>query len=149
IIAPLIVVLPLPAMVSRLLPVVILPLTVNKLLELLVHDCGLPRLSGAVIVSAPAVAPCVMPLAPSVSELALPPPAALSISTVPALLNTRPSADWGASRFTVCGVLTVVTLKMAMSPAPGFAKGSNIRELELEDVDHGPLPFQVVPVPSQ
>jgi len=117
--------------------------------ESLVHVCGADRNKGAEIVSAPAVAPCVMPPEPIVSELVLPPVPVLCISTVPVLLKVSPRADWGASRFTACDELRVVMLKIAVSAAPGLAAGLSNGLLEFDTLDHGPITFQLVPVPSQ
>ena len=63
------------------------------------------------------------------------------------LLKTSPRADWGASRLTVCGVLTAVMLKMARSAAPGGADGLGVGSLLTWDQDAGL--FQLEPVPSQ
>src|SRR6476659_9661838 len=86
----------------------------------------------------------VMPLVPRVSVFV---PIPELMRTAPVLLKDSPSAAWAASRLTVCGVLTVVILKVATSVAPGFAGGSGVTAFEKSD--HGPAEFQLAPVPSQ
>ena len=69
------------------------------------------------------------------------------MSTEPELLKTKPRADWAASRLTVCGVLTVVMLKIAVSAAPGLKSGLGVVVPLVVDQEAGV--FQLVPVPSQ
>jgi len=69
------------------------------------------------------------------------------MSTVPALLNDKPRADCADSRLTICGVLTVVILKLAISPAPGLAGGLGVVALVAKD--QGVVEFHFEPVPSQ
>ena len=64
------VVAPVPAMVSRFAPAVSPPLRVRVLALLLVNDCAPPRITGALMVVAPAPELTVMPL-PAVLPLAL------------------------------------------------------------------------------
>jgi len=63
------------------------------------------------------------------------------------LVKLSPSAAWAASRLTVCGELTVVILKLAISLAPGLAAGFGV--VAFVTSDQGVTLFQVEPVPSQ
>jgi hypothetical protein len=85
-----------------------------------------------------------MPLVPTVSVLV---PLPFWIVTPPELLTTIPCADWLAFRFTVCGEVTLLILKLAMSKVLGGVAGSGV--VALLEVDQELAVFQPVPVPSQ
>ena len=86
----------------------------------------------------------VMPPVPRLSVRFVPPPCSVP---PPVLLKTIPSAAWSAFRSTVCGVLTLVMLKVAVSPLPGTALGLGV--VALLFVDQLVVLFQLVPVPFQ
>src|SRR5436305_4651617 len=69
------------------------------------------------------------------------------MATVLVLLIVIPWIDWFALRFTVCEVLGVVMLNIAVSDAPGGEAGLGVAALLA--VDQGATLSQPVPVPSQ
>jgi hypothetical protein len=138
-------VLPVPAIVSVLAPLEMLPVILSKLLELLVHVWAAPKAISELIVSAPPL--IAIPLAPSVSVFV---PLPDAMNTVPGLEKLRPKADWLALRFTPCAPVTVMMLKKATSEEPGGSAGLGIGELLAVDQELAEFHPRVdVPVPSQ